>query len=288
MSWWDDFKGYMVGGNATKGLDTKPKQYDAATGMLGDIAGNAQGRTAPVAQSAQLGGAAQLDPVQQAAARAQQQQLADRLGQMGSGQLAGAGELAVNRQVGQGLAAQNAQAQMSRGANTALAMRNAARGSADLSLAGAGQAAQAQMADQASANQQLGGVLNGMRGQDIDFGGQNAQLSQQRNLMQGQFDQQTGLANQSATLQQRQMNDVAQLQALGQMLGWDQATFQNELAKRGLAAQDKGILPGLLQTAGTIGAAAATGGASSALSAGSGMSPIAAGNPGAGGYYTPR
>lgn len=249
---YDNAKNFLFGGDATKGLETRPGQYGQATGLLGDAARNAQGRVAPQVQAQQLGSAAQLAGGPQDQARLGLQGVAGRLGGIAAGQQVGAGEMAVNRQITAAQAAQQAQARSARGANAALAARNAARNTADLGVMGAGQAAQAQLQDQQAANAQLGQIYGSMRGQDIDLASQNAQLAQQQMLQQGQLGQQAGLANQSAQLQQQQLNDARQLAALGQMLGWDQATFNNELAKRGLAAQDKGMAGDLLQAGGTI------------------------------------
>lgn len=252
------FNNFIFGGDATKGIDTKPQNYDKVTSQLGQIAASAQGRAAPQAQAYQMGPAVQLAGGPQDQARQGQMGVANRLGAIASGQQAGAGELAVNRQVGQAAAQQVAAARMARGANAALAARGAARNMADIGLGGAGAAAQAQMQDQQNANAQLGSVYDSMRGQDIGFAGQNAQLGQQALLQQAAMGQQTALANLQAQLAQRGMNDQQQIAAMGQMLGWDQAKINAELAKAGIAATDKGILPGLLSAGGAIGAAAAS------------------------------
>jgi hypothetical protein len=253
MGFWNGVKDFLVGGNATNGIDTKPAQYDAATNQLGQMAAGAQGRAGP-----QIGGT-QLATGQMDQSRAGVMGVAGRLGAIASGQTAGAGEIAVNRQVGQATAAQTAAARMARGANSALAYRNAARNTADVGLAGAGQAAQAQMADQQAANAQLGSLYGGLYGQDAQVAAQNAGLGQAAQI-----------ANQGATLSQRQMNDARQIQALGQQLGWDQARIQAEIQKAQIAAQDKGILPGLIQGAGQAAAAYATGGLSMAGGMGGG------------------
>ena len=253
---------YLVGGGATRGLDTKPAQYDAATTRLGQIATGAPNRAAPTAGRTLLGAPAQLATGQIDQSRGGLLGVANRLGGIASGAQLGAGELGVNRQVGQATAAQQAAARMARGANAALAYRNAARNTADIGLAGAGMASQAAAQDQANANAQLGQIYGNLYGQDSGVAAQNAQLAQQTALQQGALDQQTALANLQAQLAQTGMNDQQQLAALGQMLGWDQATLQAQLAKAQIAAGDKGILPGLLQVGGQIGAAYATGGAS--------------------------
>lgn len=226
MAWynsWDDFKsgagGFLFGGNATKNMADGPAsgayQTDYLKGMLG--------RQAP-----------QMNTAQSDQARSQQQGLAQMLQGVASGQQVGAGEMAVNRQVGQAQAQQQAQAQMARGANAALAARQAARTSADVGVNGAGMAAQAQMQDQANAQGQLGSLLNNMRGQDIGVAG----------------------ANQNAAMQQQNL----QISALAQMLGVDEAALRAQAAKAGVAAGDKGAFGSLLQTGGQIGASYFTGG----------------------------
>lgn len=281
MGFWSGLKNYVVGGDAAKGIDSAPTNYDSVTNRLGMIADSAGGRAAPQAGAVQagrtqLGQAFQLAPGQMDQSRGGLMGVANQLGAIAGGQQAGAGEMAVNRQVGQATAAQISAARMARGANAALAYRNAARNTADIGLAGAGQAAQAQRADQQAALGQLGGIYGGMYGQDASVAGQNAQLGQQAMLQQGAMDQQTmltnaqagntvALANLQAQLAQTGMNDQQQLAALGQILGWDQAKLQAQLAKAQVGAGDKGILPGLLSAGGTAAMAAATGGASMAV-----------------------
>lgn len=242
---------YLFGGQATKGIDAKPANYNAATTQLGQIAQGAGGRAAPTLGGTQLAGGPQDQ------ARAGMLDVANRLGGVAAGTAPGAGEIAVNRQVSDATAAQTALGRTARGAGSALAMRNAARNTADIGLAGAGQAAQAQMQDQSAANQQLGALYGGMRGQDIDFASQNAQLGQQAQV-----------ENMRAQLAQTGMNDAQQIAAIGQMLGWDQATINAQLQRAAISAGDKGMLPGLLQAGGQIGAAYATGGLSAAAGAG--------------------
>lgn len=214
---WDDVKNWFVGGNATKGMPTQPQTADYQRGYLQNMAG----RQAPM-----------IDQTQSNASRDQQGQLASMLMQHAQGLAPGAGELAIQRQAGNAMAQQTSAAQMARGANAALAARNAARNNADIGTNAAGQASIAQLQDQQSAQNQLGGLLGTQRQQDI----------------------QTAGANQQAQMGQQQL----QLGALAQMLGVDQSALQQELAKRGLSLQDKGMLPSLLQIGGQIGAAAAT------------------------------
>lgn len=243
-------KDTIFGGQATKGIDVKPEHYGQATDQLGTMAVNAGNRQAPTAQAYQMGPAYQLNAGQADQSRAGMAGVANRLGGIASGTQAGAGELAVNRQVDSATAAQQAAAHIARGANAALAMRNAARNTMDIGLAGAGQAAQAQMGDQAQANAQLGQLYGQMRSGDVDVAGQNAQLGQQAMIQQAQMGQQTALANMQAQLAQTGMNDQQQIAAMGQMLGWDQAKINAELQRAAIASGDKGILSGILQAGG--------------------------------------
>jgi hypothetical protein len=238
-------KTWLLGGDATKGMQTQPQTADYQRGYLQNDFMN---RGAPM-----------MDASQANQARGQQSNLAGMLFQQATGATPGAGELAVQRQAGNAMAQQTSMAQMARGANAALAARNAARMNAGIGVNAAGQAGIAQMQDQQAAQGQLAGLLGHMRGQDI----------------------QTAGANQQSQLAQQQL----QLGGLAQLLGVDQAALQQDLAKRQIDAGDKGMLGSAMQVAGQIGAAYATGGMGGG--AAPGMSPIAKGYPGAGGYYTP-
>jgi hypothetical protein len=236
----------------------------ARTGLAG-----VQDRPAPQADRTQIGPlktgvASQLDSTRDAQARQIQMDLAARLQGVASGQQKGAGEIAVNRQVQQGLAAQMAQAASQRGGNAALAARGAARNAGAISTTGAGQAQQAALGDQAAANQALAGVAQGMRGQDIDVAGANANLQQQMNIrnlsaqdqkvfQQAGLDQSTSLSNMQARLQAMGMNDQAALGYLGLLFGWDTAQLQAALARE---ANSSSMAGNLLQAGGALGAAA--------------------------------
>jgi hypothetical protein len=244
MAWYDSvnpkwLSTRLYGGKATEGLSTQGENHGYLTDVASRGLNTVNAREAPMAQSAQLGQAAQLDSAQQAQVRAQQQQTAGYLQGILGGQQAGAGELAVNRQVGQANAAQMAAARMARGAGAALAARGAARNQMDIGLAGAGQAAQAQMGDQQMAVGQLGGLLAQTREGDLGLAGQNAQLQQQRMLQQGQF-QQTG------------MNDQQQLGYMAQLGGMDQAQWEREIAKRQIALGDRGSIGNIFNAGGQM------------------------------------
>lgn len=225
--------GYFSGGD-----DDEKKQlahYAPATQGLGSIAQLAQSRYAPTINAAQLNG------YNMGQSRGGLMDTAGRLGGIASGQQQGAGELAVNAQLGRAAAAQNAAARMARGANAALALRNSMRNQADLGLAGAGQAAQSRMQDQASANAQLGQIYGSMYGQDANVAGQNAQLAQQ-----------AALANQGAYMTQQQLNDTRQMQAYQQMLAWDAANNGQQIDWAKFNAGQPNVGANMLQAGGSI------------------------------------
>lgn len=206
LSWW-------FGGDATKGMPTQAASTDYQTSYLKNMLGQA---------------APQMNATQSDQVRAQQGQLANILMGITTGNQAGPGELAVQRQVGNAMAGQTAQASMARGADAALAARNAMRNQADIGVNGAGQAGIAQMQDKANAANQLAQILGTQRQQDIG-------------VAQG---------NQNANMNQQQM----QLSMLAQLLGVDQTNLAQDLAKRGLGLKDQGMFPGLLQVYGQMGA----------------------------------
>ncbi len=249
---WGGIKNFFVGGSSpTQGIPMRPGpygyanpgDYDRTVANAAYDAEGAQGRQAAQMQATQLDGGMQNQ------SRQGQMDVTNRLGAIASGQQRGAGEMAVNRQVGQATAGQLAAARSARGANAAMAYRNAARNQADLQLAGAAQARQAQMADQQGANQQLAGIYGQMRGQDIDYASQNAQLGQQANQ-----------ANLSAQLQQRQMNDAYQQAMLDQQFRWQQQPISNALqaAQVNASAKGGGLLGNMANAAG-VGLAGAAG-----------------------------
>lgn len=210
LSWW-------FGGDATKGMQTQPQTADFQRSYLQQMLN----RNAP-----------QMNDAQSNQDRAQQGQLANILMGVATGNQAGPGELAVQRQVGNAMGQQTAQASMARGADAALAARNAMRNQAEIGVNGAGQAGIAQMQDKMNAGNQLSQILGTMRGQDIGVaqGNQSAQLTQQQ--------QQLGM--------------------LAQLLGVDQTTLAQDLAKRQLGMKDQGMFPGLLQQWGTAAAGMAS------------------------------
>jgi hypothetical protein len=209
----------------------------------------------------QTGQAAKLNTAQQDQFRNIQMDVAQRLAGQASGQVAGPGQMAAQDAVRRAMASQQAMARMGRGANAALAGRTAARNTAAIGVAGAGQTAQAAMQDRAMADQQLAGVLQGARGADIGLAESQANLSQQMNLanlsaenqaifQQAGLDQAGSLAEMDAKLRAQGMNDQARLAYLSQLAGLDQAQRAAELQ----AQQNRNqMIGGLMQTGAQIG-----------------------------------
>jgi hypothetical protein len=186
---------------------------DPNAAKLGDRAGQVTGYDQQGLNNLTIGGAfnpAQFNSAGSDQWRGQQQALAGQLNAVASGHQQGAGELAVQRQIGNAMAAQQSTANSARGANSALAGLQSARSQADLGLAGAGQSQQAALQDQSAARQQLAGVLGQGRGQDI----QSAM---------GQ-------------LQAQGMNQQQALAYLSQMTGMDQAEMQARMQQEAIQA----------------------------------------------------
>lgn len=227
-----------IGGLFSGGDDAPPPPppNPIATAALGNIVSGAQGRGAASIYGSQF----TVDPT----GRQGILDTTGRLGRIAAGTQQGAGEMAVNAQVGRANAAQMAAARASHGANAALAFRNSMRNQADIGLAGAGQAGAMRLQDQAAANQQLGGLFANLYGQDANVASQNAQLSQAAQQ-----------ANLQAQMQQRQMNDAYQIQALGQMQGWSQQqidAYRAQLQQQQIDMQRPNIMGNLAQGAGTF------------------------------------
>lgn len=169
-----------------------------------------------------------IDPAFRNAQIAQMSQLQG----VANGNVQGAGELAVQRQMQNAMAAQQAQAMMARGGgNAALAMRNSARNQAGIGLSAAGQGQQAAMGDQMAAQGLLGQIGAQGRAGDLGVG----QMQQQ----------QTG------------MNDQAIAGMLGQYSGLTQAQLNNQTQRYGINQSSPGMLGPLISAGGQIGAAAA-------------------------------
>lgn len=233
----------------------------------------AGGRQAPQAANTQVGNvrtanAATIATGPQGQFRTAQQGLLQQLGGVASGQQAGAGEMAVNRQVGQGVAAQQALARSVRGGSAGLAQRGAARNASSLAVDGAGAAQQAALQDQTAARGLMAQLASDGRAQDIGLATSQAGMQQQANLanmdaqnqrifQQAGLDQATSLANMQARLQQTGMNDQAALAYLGQLYGMNQAEMLARLQQEQASMGQTGILGSTMQAAGPIIAAAA-------------------------------
>lgn len=220
MGFWGNLKDTILGGTSKAPGDFYTP-YNHQQQIMGAITpGMATNRTAPQAgmdspfRSGQLGQIAQLQGI-------------------AGGTQQGAGELAVQRQAQNALAAQQAQARMARGGNSILAARGAANNAAGIGMAAAGQGQQAAMQDQMNAQGMLTGALGQGRGQD----------------------QQVQLANLDAQLKQMGMDDATRLGYLQQLTGMDANTLQVQMGGYNQANQRQGLLGGLLSSGGQIGAA---------------------------------
>lgn len=172
---------------------------DRQSGLNSAIAG-AQGVSAPMAQSAQIG------QFQRGGLggpfRGGQQQLIGQLQQQANGEGPSLATAQFNTALDSGVAAQNAQAN-SGWASGGLAGLQAAQNIGGMTQNLAGQASQARMQEQLSARQQLAGVLGQARSQELSGSQFDAGQYNQRAMQQAGYDQQTGLANQDATLRNR-------------------------------------------------------------------------------------
>ena len=217
MGWTDVLFGGM-------GKSTNPADYNtpgAHQGQLDQLInqglGGLQNRTAP-----QLAGGPQ-DQFR----NAQMQQLGQLQG-VASGQQQGAGELAVQRQMQNALAGQQAMAHM-RGMGGGGALMAARQGAA-LGSSAAGMGQQAALQDQMGAQQLLSGVTAQGRGQDIGMANSNAQLQQQ----------------------QMGMNDQSYQNFINSLAGMDANQRAAQIAAMQAATQQQGLAGSLLSAAGPI------------------------------------
>lgn len=208
----DALANWLAGGNYTKAMPSTLNHGDYMGGYLQ----NQLGQT----------GSNPLDFSQANSISQQQGALAQQLQGVASGQQQGAGELAVQRQMGQAAGQQQALARMARGSNAALAARGAARNTADLGVAGAGQSQIAALQDQTAARGQLAGV----------YGQQQQGAYQQQGMNQQQYVNQNN----------------AQLGYLQQMQALDQAQAQLQANKAQVASQDTGHGASMMQQAGQM------------------------------------
>jgi len=153
----------------------------------------------------------------------QQQQLADQLARVANGQQAGAGERAVNRQIGSALAQQQSVANSARGANALLAGREAARPAAGLGVTGAGMAHEAALQDQTAARGLQANVLQQ---------GRQGSMSEALGSLQAQgMNQQQALAY----MQQLTGMDMGEMQARIQQEGIQAGSYQQGMIGQALS-----------------------------------------------------
>lgn len=216
---------YVFGGSATDPGNYRQFAPDAAA----------------ISQNAQYGmnqAAPQMDATQQAQFRAMQMQQAQQLQGIASGQQQGAGELAVQRQVANAQAAQQAQARMARGGNSGMANLQSSRAQAGIGLQGAGQSQQAALSDQQAAQSQLSGTLNNGRQGDLSLANANAGFQQGQNqLAQGYNAQLLNQSNaelqgQNSNWQSAQSNDHGIIGGLVSGIG---AAMSDERSKTDIA-----------------------------------------------------
>lgn len=227
-----------------------------------------QGRAAPqagrtVVGPVATGTASQVDPTQQGQFRQMQMDAAQRQARIASGLDKGAGELATQRMVARGLAAQTSAARGARGPGAGIAAMAGARNAVDVAGAGVGQAQQAALSDQANAQAQLSQILGTGRQQDIGLATTNAELAQNMNLanlsaqnqaifQQAGLDQAQSLANMQARLQTMGMNDQAALAYLSQLFGMDQAEMMARIQQEAAQMGQSGVFGDLLAAGGQI------------------------------------
>ena len=206
-----DLGSFLTGGQATANLNPQGRYGGYLGDYLTSVLNNSRGPGLNFGQANNAYG--------------QMQGLANQLSNVASGNMKGAGELAVDRTMQAGTAAQQAAANAARGANAALAMRQAARNQAGMALSGAGAAQGAALQDQANARNQLAGVLGGM---------QSGALQQQQLGLQGY-----------------QAQNQAQQGYLQQLMGLNQNGFNNQYQYNQANMADQGALPSLLQSGGS-------------------------------------
>lgn len=188
--------------------------YEDRDNAYRNAANTTDKRTAPMSTAAQIGGYERAGGSDFAA---DQRWLLDQLRAQALGQGPSLAKEQLRLGADQNVAAQQALAATGRG-NAAMAARQAAQNTANINQNMAGQAALAGIQERLGALGQIGGVAGQARGQDQDLSMFNADQYNSRQLAQAGFNQQTGLANQSASLQQGQMNDQRYLELLRQAL----------------------------------------------------------------------
>ena len=200
--------------------------------QLKQLANQYGSRKAPGAETAQAG---------DSAFRQNQAGLIAQLEAMGRGEGPSAASKLMQQAMDRAAAGQASAAAGAggRGVNAGAALRNAANNTAATQMQGARDTATLRAQEQLGALGQLGGVVQGARGQDLGLNTFNAGQQNQMNL-----------ANLQAIMQQQQLNQSGQLQALGMgMQGAGPGLGASLLAGGG------SMMPGILQYLGAQGKA---------------------------------
>lgn len=243
---------------------------DQIMGLINQGLGSAGGRPAPTtgysnAGPAAMGHAAQIDQSQQGQFRGMQMQQAQSLLGQALGTQKGPGQLAAQDATARGIGGQAGMMRSARGSNGGMMGLGAARNAADIGISGVGQQAQAGMQDKQNANAMLTQALGAGRSQDIGLATSQAGFQQQTGLanqsarnsqqqFQAGLNQQANLANLQAQLQQTGMNDAQINSYMQALLGMNQSELA---AYANLQGSNQGMIGGLLQAGGQIGAAMA-------------------------------
>lgn len=218
---------------ATTTIDEVPRIYtpdraafnigNAYGGTLEDAIAGAQGRTTPMAGAA-YGAGAIINGRDSAEARRGQMGLVQALQARAAGRGGpSVAEMQMNRGLGTAIAAQRSQAASARGVNPGMAQRLASQGIASSTARTNIDAGMLRAQEQMAAEGSLAQALAGVRGQDIGQATAQAQLTQGANLANAGFQQQTGLANQGAELQNRAQMDAAIAQFLSMGMSREEA-----------------------------------------------------------------
>jgi len=230
------------------GGDPQAEMRDRLRGMEGQFGGR---------QAPQMGAAAQGA---YSGFRSNQADLISRLEALSRGEGPSLAQQQLQAATDRNMRGQQAMAAGARGPSGALAQFQALNNTGMLGAQAAQDAASARIAEQQMALQQLGMTINSGRGADEGMNRFNADAQNQNQY-----------GNLQAQLAQTGMNDRGVLSLLG---------MQQQGAQR--PSLGSSIMAGGAGMFGALGGFGGFGGQKQ------GMSPIAGGNPGAGGYYTPQ
>ena len=190
-------------------IDGSVARIPGAESMRGrfDIGADSAGtRKAPTATAAQMG-TAQVDGTQQAEFRQGQSALAKALADQANGKGPSLAQAQLKQATDRNLSQALALKASGRGQGGASAMRAVEDQRASISQQAAADSSSLALNEQMGARNALGQVLAGARGQDIALASEQAGLNQQSMATNAQMEQQAGLANQQAAIEQGGMND---------------------------------------------------------------------------------